>query len=157
MVDEMVTLTANATNASEYVWNFGDGNTQTGSANVVHAYDAEGTYNVTLTASNSDCNSEATKIIKVNNTATGINGTAATNLNIYGQGERVVIEFNKWGGDKADIFMYNTLGQRMESLTGVSTLKGRQELYIADIKPGYYFIQVVSNGKTQGKKVFLGK
>jgi hypothetical protein len=157
MVDEMVTLTANATNANEYVWNFGDGNTQTGSANVVHAYDAEGTYNVTLTASNSDCNSEATKIIKVNNTATGINGTAATNLNIYGQGERVVIEFNKWGGDKADIFMYNTLGQRMESLAGVSTLKGRQELYIADIKQGYYFIQVVSNGKVLGKKVFLGK
>jgi hypothetical protein len=157
MVDEIVTLTANSTNASEYVWNFGDGNTQTGSANVVHAYDAEGTYNVTLTASNSDCNSEVTKIIKVNNNATGLNGTAASNLNIYGQGERVVIEFNKWGGDKADIFMYNTLGQRMESLTGVSTLKGRQELYIADIKPGYYFIQVVSNGKTQGKKVFLGK
>jgi hypothetical protein len=53
--------------------------------------------------------------------------------------------------------MYNTLGQRMESLTGVSTLKGRQELYIADIKPGYYFIQVVSNGEVLGKKVFLGK
>jgi hypothetical protein len=157
MVDEMVTLTANATNASEYVWNFGDGNTQTGSGNVVHAYDAEGTYNVTLTASNSDCNSEVTKIIKVNNNATGLNGTAASNLNIYGQGERVVIEFNKWGGDKADIFMYNTLGQRMESLTGVSTLKGRQELSISDIKPGYYFIQVVSNGKVLGKKVFLGK
>ena len=156
-VDEMVSLTANTTNASEYVWNFGDGNTQTGSANVVHAYDAEGVYNVTLTATNNVCNDVAVKTINVTNTATSINGTAASNLNIYGQGERVVIEFNKWGGDKADIFMYNTLGQRMESLTGVSTLKGRQELYIADIKPGYYFIQVVSNGKILGKKVFLGK
>jgi hypothetical protein len=69
----------------------------------------------------------------------------------------VVIEFNQWGGDKADIFMYNALGQRMESLTGVSTIKGRQELNVAGIIPGTYFIQVVSNGKTQGKKVFLGK
>jgi hypothetical protein len=156
-IDEMISLTANATNANEYVWNFGDGNTQTGSANVVHAYDAAGTYNVTLTATNDVCNDIAVKTITVGNTTTGINGTAASNLNIYGQGERVVIEFNKWGGDKADIFMYNTLGQRMESLTGVSTLKGRQELYITDIKPGYYFIQVVSNGKVLGKKVFLGK
>jgi hypothetical protein len=156
-IDEMISLTANATNANEYVWNFGDGNTQTGSANVVHAYDAAGTYNVTLTATNDVCNDIAVKTINVTNTTTGINGTAATNLNIYGQGERVVIEFNKWGGDKADIFMYNTLGQRMESLAGVSTLKGRQELYIADIKPGYYFIQVVSNGKVLGKKVFLGQ
>jgi hypothetical protein len=157
MVDEMVSLTGTATDATEYDWNFGDGNTQSGSSTVVHAYDAEGVYTVSMTASNSTCNDVASKVINVTKTTTGINGTEATNVKIYGQGERVVIEFNNWGGNKADIFMYNALGQRVESLTGVSTLKGRQELYIADIIPGTYFIQVVSDGKIQGKKVFLGK
>ncbi|UPT69061.1 MAG: PKD domain-containing protein [Sphingobacteriales bacterium JAD_PAG50586_3] len=156
MVDEMVSLTANANNATEYVWNFGDGNTAAGSNSVVHAYDAAGTYNVTVTAASNVCDDVANKTIVVGNT-TGITGTEANTVNIYGQGEHVVIEFNSWGGNKADIFMYNALGQRMESLTGVSTLKGRQELYIADIVPGTYFIQVVSNGKTQGKKLLLGK
>jgi hypothetical protein len=156
MVDEMVSLTATANNATEYVWNFGDGNTQSGSANVVHAYDAAGTYNVTVTASGNVCDDVAGKTIIVGNT-TGITGTQANTVSIYGQGERVVIEFNNWGGNKADIFMYNALGQRIESLTGVSTLKGRQELYIADIIPGTYFIQVVSDGKIHGQKVFLGK
>jgi hypothetical protein len=69
----------------------------------------------------------------------------------------VVIEFNQWGGDKAYIFIYKAPGQRMESLTGVSTIKGRQELNVAGIIPCTYFIQVVSNGKIQGQKVFLGK
>ncbi|UPT69059.1 MAG: PKD domain-containing protein [Sphingobacteriales bacterium JAD_PAG50586_3] len=157
MVDEMVSLTGVAADANEYVWNFGDGNTQSGSSSVVHAYDAEGIYTVSMTASNSTCNDVATKVINVSKSTTGIDGIDANNINIYGQGERVVIEFNNWGGNKADIFMYNALGQRMESLTGVSTLKGRQELYIADIVPGTYFIQVISDGKIQGKKVFLGK
>jgi hypothetical protein len=156
-IDEMVSLTATANNATDYVWNFGDGTTQTGMSAVVHAYDAAGVYNVTMTANNNTCNDVAVKTINVTNTATGLNNTTANNLTIYGQGEHVVIEFNQWGGDKADIFMYNALGQRMESLTGVSTIKGRQELNVAGIIPGTYFIQVVSNGVTQGKKVFLGK
>ncbi|UPT69248.1 MAG: PKD domain-containing protein [Sphingobacteriales bacterium JAD_PAG50586_3] len=157
MVDEMVSLTGVAADANEYVWNFGDGNTQSGSSSVVHAYDAEGIYTVSMTASNSTCNDVATKVINVSKSTTGIDGIDANNIKIYGQCEHVIIEFNNWGGNKADIFMYNALGQRMESLTGVSTLKGRQELYIADIVPGTYFIQVVSDGKIQGKKVFLGK
>jgi PKD repeat protein len=157
MVDEMVSLTANANTATDYVWNFGDGNTQSGLSSVVHTYDAIGTYNVTLTASNNVCNDVAVKTINVTNTTTGINHNTANNLTIYGQGELVVIEFNQWGGDKADIFMYNALGQRVESLIGVSTIKGRQELTVAGIVPGYYFIQVVSNGKIQGKKILLGK
>jgi hypothetical protein len=49
--------------------------------------------------------------------------------------------------------MCNALGQRMESLTGVSTLKCREELYIADIIPETCIIQVVSDGKIQGKKM----
>jgi PKD repeat protein len=156
LIDEMVSLTATANNATEYVWNFGDGNTQQGSSSVVHAYDAAGTYNVTVTASGNVCDDVASKTIIVGNT-TGITGTQANTVAINGQGEHVVIEFNNWGGNKADIFMYNALGQRVESLTGVSTLKGRQDLYIADIIPGTYFIQVVSDGKIQGKKVLLGK
>ncbi|UPT65227.1 MAG: T9SS type A sorting domain-containing protein [Sphingobacteriales bacterium JAD_PAG50586_3] len=67
-----------------------------------------------------------------------------------------MVQFNNWGGNKADIFMYNSLGQRVESLTGVSTVKGRQELNVAGIKPGYYFIQVVSNNKVEGRKIYLG-
>jgi hypothetical protein len=67
-----------------------------------------------------------------------------------------VIQFNNWGGNQANITMYNMFGKRLESLTGVSTLKGRQEFNVAGIIPGYYFIQVVSGDKVESKKVYLG-
>jgi hypothetical protein len=153
MIDEMVSLTANATNATEFVWNFGDGNTVTGTASVQHAYDAAGTYNVTLTASSNVCNDVATKTIIVGNT-TGIN-TAESGLTINGVGTHVVVEFNNWGTGKANITMYDMLGQQVNSLTGVSTITGRQEIRLTDVKPGYYLVRVVSGDKTYSRKLFL--
>ncbi|UPT68428.1 MAG: PKD domain-containing protein [Sphingobacteriales bacterium JAD_PAG50586_3] len=108
MIDEMVTLAATASNATEYTWNFGDGNTATGSANVVHAYDAAGTYTVTLTAASNVCNDVATKTIVVGNT-TGIT-TEETGLTVNGVGTQVVVEFTNWGSGKANITMYDMLG-----------------------------------------------
>jgi PKD repeat protein len=153
---DMVTLTATATNATGYNWNFGDGNSIVGSTSQQHTYALPGNYTAIITASNDSCSKADSVIIHVADTTTGINNHTASTLTIYGQGERVVVQFNNWGGNKADIFMYNTLGQRVESLTGVSTIKGRQELNVAGIKPGYYLIQVVSDGKIQSQKIYLG-
>jgi len=153
-INQPVTFTA-TTNATEVVWNFGDGQEQVG-ANVTHSYASAGTYNVTLTAANANCDNVASGVITVSNT-TDIDNTTAETLIVFGYGEQLVVEFNNWGANKADIFMFNALGQRVQSFTGVSTLKGRQQLTIAGITPGYYFIQVVSGGKVTGKKVYLGK
>lgn len=46
-----VTFNNTTTNATSYVWNFGDGNTST-EANPTHTYTADGVYDVTLTATN---------------------------------------------------------------------------------------------------------
>lgn len=153
---DMVTLTATATNATGYNWNFGDGNSIAGSTSQQHTYALPGNYTAIITASNDSCSKADSVVIHVADTTTGINNHTASTLTIYGQGERVVVQFNNWGGNKADIFMYNTLGQRVESLTGVSAIKGRQELNVAGIKPGYYLIQVASDGKIQSQKIYLG-
>ncbi|MDB4163520.1 PKD domain-containing protein, partial [Saprospiraceae bacterium] len=49
----VVTFTNQSSNADTYNWDFGDGNTSTES-DPIHTYTSEGTYNVTLTATN-DC------------------------------------------------------------------------------------------------------
>jgi hypothetical protein len=155
-VDEMVSLTANTTNASEYVWNFGDGNTQTGSANVVHAYDAAGVYNVTLVAANSDCNNTTQKTITVGNTTTGIENTNAGSLNILGQGNHVVLEFSNLGADKANLTVFNMLGQQVDSFTGISTVNGRAELSLTNVVSGYYLVRVLTGNKVYNQKLLLG-
>jgi hypothetical protein len=154
LIGEQVNFTSTATNATNYSWNFGDGNTAQGSLTQQHTYAAIGEYLVTFTAFNDSCSETLSQTVYVG--TVGINNQPVSNLSIYGQGEKVVIQFNNWGGNKANITMYNTLGQRVESLTGVSTIKGRQELNVAGIIPGYYFIQVVSGDKVESKKVYLG-
>lgn len=156
-VADLVTFTGTTNGATEYVWNFGDGNVELSQATTNHVYDEAGVYTVTLTATNDICTSVATKTITVTNTATNLNTNKANYLNIYGQGDRVVLEFNNWAaGTKADVFMYNAIGQKVGTLTGASTVTGRQYIAVAGITPGYYLVQVVSNGTVQGRKLFLG-
>lgn len=154
LIGEEVNFTGTATNATSYSWNFGDGNTAQGSLTQQHTYAGIGDYLVTFTALNDSCSETLSQTVYVG--TVGINNQPISNISIYGQGEKVVIQFNNWGGNQANIAMYNTLGQRVESVTGVSTLKGRQELNIAGIVPGYYIIQVVSGDKVESQKVYLG-
>lgn len=48
-----VTFTNTSSEATSYLWNFGDGNTST-SANPIHTYNAYGVFTVTLTATGAD-------------------------------------------------------------------------------------------------------
>lgn len=53
--DAVVTFNNQSTGATQYLWDFGDGTTST-QVNPVHSYPGDGTYTVTLTATN-DCGS----------------------------------------------------------------------------------------------------
>ncbi|UPT68429.1 MAG: T9SS type A sorting domain-containing protein [Sphingobacteriales bacterium JAD_PAG50586_3] len=37
----------------------------------------------------------------------------------------------------------------------MSTINGRHEIRVTDVKPGYYLIRVVSGDKTYSRKLFL--
>jgi PKD repeat protein len=153
----MVSLTATANNATDYVWNFGDNTVESGSDNTQHAYAAAGVYNVTVTANNNTCADIAVKTINVTNTATDINNAYAKTLNAYCSGNYVVVEFNNWGAGKANLTVYNMLGQELNSITGVSTINGRQEIQLTDIKPGYYLLKVTTQDKQLYKKLYLSE
>lgn len=60
-----VSFAHNASNASSYFWNFGDGNSST-QPNPVHTYAQGGNYTVTLTVSNSCGSNSSTKTVQVN-------------------------------------------------------------------------------------------
>lgn len=67
-----------STNADSYVWRFGDGNTST-EENPMHTYATGGTYNVVLTASNSDNKSDiSTQLVNI------INGVPTADFSFSG-------------------------------------------------------------------------
>ncbi|MCC6726503.1 MAG: choice-of-anchor B family protein [Saprospiraceae bacterium] len=57
--DFTATFSNTSTNAQSYVWDFGDGNNTSTEANPVHTYASNGTYTVSLTATN-DCGTSTT-------------------------------------------------------------------------------------------------
>jgi len=55
--NQEITFTNTSTEATNYSWDFGDGNNST-DENPIHTYDVSGTYNVSLTASNQVCSDD---------------------------------------------------------------------------------------------------
>lgn len=53
--------------ATEFTWDFGDGTTAFGEANVKHAYKKDGSYTVTLKASNFQCHSTVKQFVTIVN------------------------------------------------------------------------------------------
>ena len=62
-----ISVNNTSTNASNYVWNFGDGN-QANTANATHTYSTFGTYNITLiSSSNNGCSDTLKKSVTMQN------------------------------------------------------------------------------------------
>jgi PKD repeat protein len=77
---DSVKFTSTSTNATSWLWNFGDGFTSS-LQNPTHHYAANGTYTVTLTATNKCGNNSITKTIVI--TSVGINSVASSPLKVY--------------------------------------------------------------------------
>lgn len=139
-INQTVNFIAATTNATEYVWDFGDGNIELGTTTATHSFAAAGVYNVTLTASNDVCSRIATKTITVAE-PTGLTTNIAEGINVFGGGNRLTIEFNNFGSPVADIRIINMLGQQIQNFAGVSTIKGKNEFMLSGVTPGYYVVQ----------------
>jgi len=67
-IDMQIEFTGSCNGATEFTWDFGDGTTAFGETNVKHAYKKEGSYTVTLKASNFQCHSIVKQFVTIVNT-----------------------------------------------------------------------------------------
>ncbi|KAK3582489.1 hypothetical protein CHS0354_024036 [Potamilus streckersoni] len=106
------TFTNTSTNAASYSWNFGDGNSSV-ATNPTHTYSTDGTYSVTLTATNSQGSHQKTQSITLSSTANQappkptysnpINGALSQNYNQITFTRNTVIDPN---GDPVSYKLY---------------------------------------------------
>ena len=149
--DLTVQFTNTSTNATDYFWDFGDGNTST-DANPSHTYSSQATYNVTLTASDDYC-SDATVTQEV-----AINPNAIARIS----GEMFSIMPNPGNGifkiktdiNVREIKIYNQNGQELlqnkpESFDKTFTLD------LTSYGKGIYFVKLCAGDKIYIRKLVV--
>ncbi|MFM7769004.1 MAG: T9SS type A sorting domain-containing protein, partial [Bacteroidota bacterium] len=131
----------NSSNASSYVWNFGDGNTST-SSNPNYTYTTGGDYVVTLTASNGNC----TDVFTLNLASVSVSeNTTFAELSVYPNptSETLNIEFGQEMTDWVNIEMFDMTGKLVKtSQHNVTTGSNFIQLNVSELETGIYFLNM---------------
>lgn len=141
-----VSFTNNSTNATNYIWNFGDGN-MSSSQIPTYAYNIPGTYTITLDAIIASCNDtiSSTQIIQVEAT-TGIkqivNGSGDIALSRDGNGN--YLQFDYTNQTKVNITVYNILGQNLLNNSGLTVVNDKVYLNINDSKNQVLYVTITN-------------
>ena len=143
-----VTFTSSSSNASSYVWDFGDGNSTT-TADPIHNYTQNGNYEVCLTVTN-DCGFFVTcDSVTINVIDAGLIdiGPSAFEVKIIPNptAGKFVIVVGEKQNQPLEINIYTVLGKLIYHRTEVSN-GGGLEINLDSVSPGVYFVEVSSNG-----------
>ena len=153
-IDLTVDFTNNSTNATTYVWDFGDGNTSTEN-NPSHTYTTAGTYTVTLTANNLDCEDEVYQDIAV--PLTGINCIIANNaFEIYPNPTSGIFEIQlEKNYHPESLQILDQAGRTILTLDSFDSEVSNIPIDMGNADSGIYYIMIASEGKTIAKKIII--
>ena len=132
-----------STGATSYLWDFSDGSYST-DENPVHAFTAAGYYQVSLTAYNGPCESQAYQIIGIIDNTVGISGMNNNNspVSVSQSGREILIRFNFEKPAHVSVSIHNLLGQVIVS-DDQRTITGEVLSYTLQGKhPGIYLVSV---------------
>lgn len=141
-------FTNTSLNATDYLWDFGDGSTST-LENPSHTYGQAGSYDVMLIASNT-CEVDTT-IQTANITANSVNKQNQNDFVISQSEDHIIVNFKH--NNYTVVNIYNISGE----LITKRQIKGSSTELPAPQSAGIYFVAVTSNDKSQRitKKIII--
>lgn len=148
-----VYFTNNSTNSSSLFWDFGDGNTST-DTNPWNDYVNEGTYNVTLTASNGICtDSILIQMVEVLD-VTGISEANNMLIELYPNptANNVTVNFGQ-NVQNAQIIITDLSGKKVLEEQNIND--SSVNLTLINISSGVYFVKVQVNEQTSVFKLIV--
>ena len=140
VVGQAVFFASTAAATTEHSWNFGDGNTSNEWA-PVHSYSLPGTYVVTLTLREGECQRSLQTTISVA-VSTGLNELEADEVRAFSNGEALVLLSNL--GQDLHVQVYDAAG-RMKAVKRIPAHTTRLEIPTHDWAPGVYFMNASTN------------
>lgn len=142
-----------STNASSFLWDFGDGSTST-DQNPWHAYDSAGVYAVTLIAYNSQCGNDTLVMIDYIHVDSGVSINEIENiysasLQPVPVNENSVLQISIENTDKLKIDLLDISGKIIAGISKSTLNKGTHKFIIGreklNIKSGTYLLRISGN------------
>ncbi len=153
----VVTFANTSSNATSYSWDFGD-ETNSSSANPSHAYAANGSYNVTLTAINGNCTDVTTFTIVISVSLEELSGLTSVDLYPNPAVDETVLRFESALSQSANLVITNQLGQivcesELELDNGVNVTT----IQTSTLSNGLYFVNLSTENGMITRKLVVKK
>ncbi len=153
---ETLTFTNTSENATEYLWDFGDGTTST-EENPMHVYQQEGTYFVTLSAVNgAGCVVTINEELLVALATNTQDQLLEASLNLYPNPTTGKLNVNlgvSYQNPLTEIRMVDLLGRTVRQLTGSQISGNNLEIEMTDLNNGVYHLIFVANDAKTTRRV----
>ncbi len=153
----IVTFTNQSTNASVYVWEFGDGTTST-QPSPAKIYTTPGKYTVRLISRNAvQCRDTVEKFehIEVLMNPTSVQESKLGKITVYPNpsSDLLNINYQLKNQTATSLMIYNLLGEIVYSEKLTASISGNKALNVKDFKSGIYLLQVCTNDGCLNMKI----
>jgi hypothetical protein len=158
LIDGGLLEVINLSIATNYSWDFGDGNTSI-DENPTHIYTAPGVYQVMLLADNDNvgqCTEVTSRnVVVMNEPLSILEMQWEENTNAFVNNGRVVVDFDLKNNGYAEISLVDVNGKRIVS-NHYSVSSNRIILINSDeVAKGVYFVNITIEGKRKSQKLFV--
>ena len=152
----VVTFTNSSTGATSYSWDFGDFTNSSASA-PVHAFAANGSYTVVLTAINGNCTDTESFTVAITVSLEELAGVE--NIKVYPNPatENFVVAFDNQNNQAVTIEMIDQMGRIIQSNTIDQSGVQVSEFNTMNVSNGMYSIRISSNGNALTKRMVVNK
>jgi PKD repeat protein len=153
-----VTTTNLSANATQFVWDFGDGTPTNPNANPIHAYTQPGTYDITLTTINLNCTTSTSQSITVVEYGVGMEETVLEGqLQVYPNPNTGLFTVRLELESPSTLFMElnNVMGQRVYREHLGERRFWQKEFDLSSFVPGMYLLQVSTDSGLLSRRILI--
>lgn len=150
-----IQFTATTAGADAWHWNFGDLITST-EQNPQHAYNAPGTYEVVLTASNGTCSEASLLAVEVSaGTASVADAFADAGIQLWNDNCTVYLKFSEMWKGKSIFALFDAQGKQVFQHQ-FTDANGTQQVDCGALATGTYTVELRGSGHRVSRKLMMG-
>ncbi|MEO1449315.1 MAG: S8 family serine peptidase, partial [Bacteroidota bacterium] len=154
-IDEPVAFNDLNTNATQWQWDFGDGNSASAS-NPAHSYTASGQFTVKLTVSNEQCSRVFTRTLTVSPAVSIDPLPSPANLQVLQNAHRIELAGENWQTEWIHLSLRDMQGKIVQKSKLSGQRHWRASIDTQQLASGMYIIEARGGATQMNRKVWIG-